>query len=109
MKKLLGDLISDGKKVIGYGASTKGNVLLQFCNFSEKELTCIAEVNEEKFGLFTPGTNIPIVSEKEAKAMNPDYMLVLPWHFKDNIILRETDYLKKGKKLIIPLPEIEII
>ena len=109
LKNLLGNLISDGKKIIGYGASTKGNVLLQFCNISEKELSCIAEVNEEKFGSFTPGTNIPILSEKEAKAMNPDYMLVLPWHFKDNIILRETEYLNKGKKLIMPLPEIEII
>ena len=109
LKKLLEELISKGKKIIGYGASTKGNVLLQFCNLSEKELTCIAEVNEEKFGSFTPCTNIPIVSEKEAKLMKPDYMLVLPWHFKENIIIREKDYLRNGGKLIIPLPEIEII
>ena len=82
LKNLIIDLNSNGKKIIGYGASTKGNVLLQFCKFSEKELICMAEVNQEKFGSYTPGSNIPILSEEEAKSMNPDYMLVLPWHFK---------------------------
>ena len=66
-------------------------------------------VNEEKYGTFTPGTNIPIVSEKEARAMNPDYFLVLPWHFKHGILEREQDFLSKGGKFIFPLPEIEIV
>ena len=109
LKDLIMALVDDGKKVIGYGASTKGNVLLQFCGLDSKHITCIAEVNEEKFGTYTPGTNIPIVSEKEAKAMNPDYFLVLPWHFKNNILLREKEYIKNGGKFIFPLPEIEII
>ena len=69
----------------------------------------MAEVNQEKYGSYTPGSKIPIVSEEEAKSMNPDYMLVLPWHFKDNIIKRERDYLNGGGKLIFPLPEIEIV
>ncbi len=107
--RLLDALVADGKKIVGYGASTKGNVLLQFCGITEKQLSAIAEVNPEKFGRFTPGTNIPIVSEADAKAMNPDYMLVLPWHFKENILRREQQYLDKGGKLIFPLPEIEII
>jgi len=106
---LIKALVEDGKLIIGYGASTKGNVLLQFCNLTSKDIPYIAEVNEEKFGSFTPGTNIPIISEAEAKAMNPDYFLVLPWHFKDNILSREKDYLAKGGKFIFPLPEIEII
>jgi len=106
---LIKALVEDGKLIIGYGASTKGNVLLQFCNLTSKDIPYIAEVNEEKFGSFTPGTNIPIISEAEAKAMNPDYLLVLPWHFKDNILSREKDYLAKGGKFIFPLPEIEII
>ena len=97
------------QKIIGYGASTKGNVLLQFCEFSEKELICMAEVNQEKFGSYTPGSKIPILSEKQAKSINPDYMLVLPWHFKETIIQREKKYLDNGGKLIFPLPEIEII
>jgi len=109
LMRLLDGLVADGKKIVGYGASTKGNVLLQFCGITEKHLTAIAEVNPDKYGSFTPGTKIPIVSEAEAKAMNPDYMLVLPWHFKEGILRREKEYLDKGGKLIIPLPEIEII
>jgi len=106
---LIDSLVADGKKIIGYGASTKGNVLLQFCGFTSKDIPFIAEVNQEKFGSFTPGTHIPIISEAEAKAMNPDYFLVLPWHFKDSILSREKDYLAQGGKFIFPLPEIEII
>ncbi len=106
---LINALVADGKKIFGYGASTKGNILLQFCGFTIKQIPYIAEVNEEKFGCFTPGTNIPIISESEAKAMNPDYFLVLPWHFKDDILSREKDYLANGGKFIFPLPEIEII
>lgn len=106
---LIKALVADGKKVFGYGASTKGNVLLQYCEFTEKEIPFIAEVNTEKFGSYTPGTNIPIISEKEAKEMKPDYFLVLPWHFKNSIIAREEEYMSNGGKFIFPLPEIEII
>lgn len=107
--RLLDGLVADGKKIVGYGASTKGNVVLQFCGITEKQLTCIAEVNPEKFGAFTPGSQIPIVSETDAKAMDPDYMLVLPWHFKEGILRREQAFLDKGGKFIFPFPEIEII
>lgn len=106
---LINALVADGKKVFGYGASTKGNVLLQYCGFTEKEIPFIVEVNTEKFGSYTPGTNIPIISEKEAKEMKPDYFLVLPWHFKNSIIAREEVYMSNGGKFIFPLPEIEII
>ncbi|MBE7411804.1 MAG: methyltransferase domain-containing protein [Leptospiraceae bacterium] len=102
-------LTSDGKKVIGYGASTKGNVLLQFCGLTEKDILYIAEVNPNKYGAYTPGTLIPIISEEEARKMKPDYMLVLPWHFRESIIQREQEYLSGGGKLIFPLPEIEIL
>jgi len=106
---LIDALVADGKKIFGYGASTKGNVLLQFCGFTTKQIPYIAEVNESKFGSFTPGTNIPIISEAEAHSMKPDYFLVLPWHFKNSILERETLYLEQGGKFIFPLPEIEII
>lgn len=109
LKELIEALIADGKKIIGYGASTKGNVLLQFCGLTSDQISCIAEVNEDKFGSFTPGTNIPIVSEAEAKAMEPDYFLVLPWHFKNSILEREKDYISNGGKFIFPLPTIEIV
>ena len=102
-------LVADGKRVLGYGASTKGNVLLQFCGLTHQEIPAIAEVNVDKFGKYTPGTGIPIVSEAEAKAMRPDYFLVLPWHFKDSILKREQEYLASGGKMIFPMPEIEIV
>jgi len=107
--RLLRALVADGKTVIGYGASTKGNVVLQFCGISEKEVTAIADVNEDKFGCFTPGTRIPIISEAEARKMKPDYFLVLPWHFKDAILQREREFLTNGGRMIFPFPEIEIV
>jgi NDP-4-keto-2,6-dideoxyhexose 3-C-methyltransferase len=94
---------------MGYGASTKGNVILQFCGITTDELPCIADVNSDKFGAFTPGTKIPIVSEEEARSQNPDRFLVFPWHFRDSIIARETDFLATGGKLIFPLPTIEVV
>jgi len=96
-----------GKLILGYGASTKGNVILQFCNLSAADIPSIAEVNEDKFGCFTPGTRIPIISEREARALKPDYFLVLPWHFRQTIIDREHDYLAAGGQLLFPLPTIE--
>ncbi len=109
LTRLIRALNADGKKVLGYGASTKGNVLLQFCGFTEKDIPAIAEVNPDKFECFTPGSRIPIISEDDAKAMNPDYFLVLPWHFKSGILEREKDYLASGGKMIFPFPEIEIV
>ncbi len=109
LMNLIEALVADGKKVFGYGASTKGNVLLQFCGLTSKHIPYIAEVNEEKFGCYTPGSLIPIISEAEAKAMKPDYFLVLPWHFRENILAREKEFLENGGKFIFPLPEIEII
>lgn len=109
LKKLIEVLRNDGKKILGYGASTKGNVLLQFCGLTSEHIPYVAEVNEQKFGCYTPGTHIPIISEKEAHNMNPDYFLVLPWHFKASIIQREKDFIARGGKFIFPLPEIEIV
>ena len=109
LKKLLLTLKKQNKKILGYGASTKGNVLLQYCNIDSKILNYIAEVNRFKFNKFTPGSNIKIISEQEAKRRKPDYLLVLPWHFKDHIIKKEQNFLKNGGKMIFPLPDIEII
>lgn len=106
---LLKELKSQGKMVLGYGASTKGNVILQYCGLTPDDIPAIAEVNESKFGARTPGSAIPIISEAEAKAMKPDYFLVLPWHFRDNIIIREREFLASGGKLIFPLSTIEIV
>jgi NDP-4-keto-2,6-dideoxyhexose 3-C-methyltransferase len=104
--EFLSQVKKDKKTILGYGASTKGNVILQYCGFTPKDIPFIAEVNEDKYGHVTPGTGISIISEAQAKAMKPDYLLVLPWHFKDNIIEREKSYLEAGGTLVFPLPEI---
>jgi hypothetical protein len=98
-----------GETLFGYGASTKGNVILQFCGFGPNDIRAIADVNADKFGHYTPGTLIPIVSEVEAHAARPDYFLVFPWHFKSNLIAREREYLRAGGKLLFPLPRIEVV
>ena len=106
---LLRGLKRDGKKVLGYGASTKGNVLIQYCGLNPDLIPCIAEVNEDKFEAFTPGSKIPIVSEAQARAMKPDYFLVFPWHFKAGILQREQEFLRKGGQLIFPLPSLDLV
>lgn len=109
LRHLIDSLTANGNRILGYGASTKGNVILQLCEFDSSLIPAIAEVNTDKIGSFTPGTGIPIISEREAKSINPDYFLVLPWHFRENILRREREYLSLGGKLIFPLPEIQIV
>lgn len=106
---LVNALVADGKKVLGYGASTKGNVVLQYCGFSENDIPAIAEVNADKYGHVTPGSHIPIVSEAEAHAMNPDYFLLLPWHFKHGILRKESAFRSRGGRFIIPFPEVQVV
>ncbi|MCB1544840.1 MAG: methyltransferase, partial [Rhodoblastus sp.] len=109
LRRLLRALRDDGKRIVGYGASTKGNVVLQYCGIGPDLVEAVAEVNPDKFGHVTPGSHIPIVSETDALKMKPDYYLVLPWHFKDNILQREQKFLADGGKMIFPFPEIEIV
>ena len=97
------------KKVVGYGASTKGNVILQFCKFDSKSLPYIVDLNPYKRNRVTPGTNIKIISENDFIKKKADYLLVLPWHFRNFILEKETKFIKKGGHLIFPLPDIEII
>lgn len=101
---------SKGKVILGYGASTKGNVLLQYCGITTEYITAIAEVNEDKYGCVTPGTNIPIISEEEARNMNPDYFVVLPWHFREFILKKEEKFRNdSGCKFVFPLPLFEVV
>lgn len=106
---LLKRLKKEGKKIHIYGASTKGNTILQWCGIDNRLIDVAAERNPDKYGAYTLGTDIPIVSEADSRAMNPDYYLVLPWHFKEEFVEREKETLNKGVGLIFPLPTIEII
>lgn len=107
--KLLTELKNSGKTVIGYGASTKGNVILQYCGIGPDLLPLIGDITPSKDGVFTPGTKIPVVSMEKAKAMKPDYFLVLPWGFRGDILLREKEIIANGTKFIFPLPFVEIV
>lgn len=106
--KLLKQIHNDGKVVHLYGASTKCNTLLQYCEIDNRIIPYAAERSPEKFGAKTLGTNIKIISEEESRAMKPDYYLVGPWHFKTEILEREKDSIKNGIKFIFPLPELKI-
>lgn len=100
---------AEGKTVYGYGASTKGNTLLQFFGLDNSLITKIADRNSTKWGLKTIGSEIPICSEEEMREDNPDYLLILPWHFIEEFIKRESDYLKRGGRFIVPSPRFEVI
>ncbi|TSC74938.1 MAG: C-methyltransferase [Parcubacteria group bacterium Gr01-1014_44] len=100
---------SRGKKIWGYGASTKGNTLLQWFGLDHTLIDAVAERSPAKFGLKTVGTNIPIRSEEEMRKAQPDYLLILPWHFIKEFKQREAEYLKKGGKFIVPCPKFEVI
>lgn len=99
----------ENKKVLGYGASTKWNVTLQYCGITKEMLPYIAEVNDYKFWRTTPGSKIPIISEKDAHEMRPDYFFVLPRHFKKWILEREKEFLANWWHFVFPLPTLEIV
>ena len=101
---LLRYLKSQGHTIGALGASTKGNTLLQFCGLGPDLIEGIGEVNPNKVGRDTPGSNIPIVDESEV--LGCDYLLVLPWHFKSSFMERYAGYLAHGGRLIFPLPDI---
>ena len=108
-KELLLNLNDMKKSVIGYGASTKGNIILQYSGIDSNLVPFIGEVNKFKYNKYTPGSKIKIISERKARALNPDYFLVLPWHFKNHIVRKERKFSKNKGKLIFPLPDIDII
>ena len=106
--KLITDISKKNKKIFGYGASTKGNILLDYFGLTNKQIKYISDRNPEKDGKFTPTNKIPIISELKAHKLKPDYYLVLPWHFKKEILKREKKAIEKGIKFIFPLPKLEI-
>lgn len=110
LESLLIDAKNNGKRVAGLGASTKGNVLLQsLSSESVSVIEVIGEVNSFKFGKVTPGTGIAIAPEDEVLESKPDFLIVLPWHFKNSFDLRLREFLLSGGKVVYPLPALEVI
>ena len=107
--KFIKDEINNGKKIYVYGASTRGNTLLQYYELNSNSILAAAERNPDKWGKKTVGSKIPIISEKQARLDKPDYFLVLPWYFIDEFEIREKDYLRDGGKFIVPLPKFKLI
>ena len=105
LRKLKGE----GKNIHVYGASTKGNTILQYCGIDKSIIDCAADRNPDKHGARTLGTDIPIVSEAESRGMKPDYYLVLPWHFRAEFLEREKEALDRGVGMIFPLPALEVV
>jgi hypothetical protein len=98
--------VASGKSVAALGASTKGNVLLQYCGFTEADIFAVGEVNEDKFGALTPGTWLPIISEQALLDRKPDYLLVLPWHFRKFFVANQRF---SEVQLVFPLPKLEVV
>jgi len=109
LQKFISKEVNDGKTVYVYGASTKGNTLLQFCDFNTDLIKKAVDRDENKIGKMTIGTKIPIISEAQGRSEHPDFLLVLPWHLIDFFKEREKNYLKSGGKFIVPIPNVKII
>jgi NDP-4-keto-2,6-dideoxyhexose 3-C-methyltransferase len=101
--------VASGKRVHGYAASTKGNTTLQFYDLNSNLIEAIADRNPKKYGKFTSGTLIPVISEEDSRTLKPDYYLILAWHFLPEFKKRELDYLKSGGKFIVPMPDFKIL
>lgn len=109
IKLKISSILKKNKIIHGYGASTKGNTILQWLGIDYKKIKYIADRNKLKWGATTIGTNIEIISEHLSRKMKPDYYFVLPWHFKQEFLKRERSFLKNGGKLIFPLPNLKIL
>ena len=109
LKKFIDDEVGAGKTIYVYGASTRGNTILQYCALDHRLIKKATDANPEKWGLRIPGTRIPVVSKIEARHDNPDYFLVLPHHFLEEIRREEREYLHLGGKFIVPLPQFRIV
>ncbi len=100
---------ASGKKIHGYAASTKGNTTLQYYGINSELVEAIADRNPVKWGKYTVSSGIPVISEEDSRALKPDYYFVLAWHFLPEFIAREQDFLNRGGKFIVPMPEFKII
>ena len=106
LQEFVGKVRCDGARLCGLGASTKGNVVLQYCGFGAGDIEVIGDVNPDKFGALTPGTWIPIEDEAKVLASTPDFLLVLPWHFRDFFVRNPA---LAGRRLVFPLPQLEVV
>ena len=108
-KSNLKAFVNKNSSIAGYGASTKGNIVLNYNQLSSKHIEYICDANKKKYGKYTPGSNIKIISKERMRKLNPKYLLVLIWSFRTEIINQEIKYLKSGGNLVFHLPKFHII
>ncbi len=108
LRSLLAKLKAEGKTISAFGASAKGNTLLNYCKITAKEIGCIFDDTPEKQGKLYPGVHIPIVAGSELMQKKPDYLLLLAWNFSAEIMQKTRDYKAAGGKYILPIPEVKI-
>lgn len=109
VRHFLGLAKAAGKSVLGYGASTKGNIVLNYCGIGPDLIPAISDANPEKYGLVTPGTKIPIISKEEARQRGADYFFVLIWHFRPEVLKQERDFIARGGTLVFDLPRLHLV
>ena len=109
MVKLIADLKSQGKRIIGYGASGRATVHINFCKFNNQIIEYVIDASYERQGRFIPGMHIPIVPPEKLEEDNPDYAILFAYNYFDEVIRKESNYIQNGGKFIVPLPEPKII
>ncbi len=109
LSTILNDLRSKKKRVAGYGAPAKGNVLMNYFGIGDDTIEYIVDKNPLKAGLYTPGNHIPVFLPDKIKSDRPDYILILAWNFSDEIMRQLAEYKKSGGKFIIPIPRPKIV
>ncbi len=109
LRKLLIDLKNSGNRIVGYGAPAKGNTLLNYCRIGNDILDYLTDTTPYKQGKLSPGMHIPVVSPEFFHEDNPDYALMLPWNYKEEILEKEKEFVKNGGRFIIPIPEPTIV
>lgn len=109
LDSLVAELKRKGKKIVGYGASAKANVLLNMCRFTAKHLDYIVDSTPYKQGLYTPGTHVPIVPEERLLKDQPDYAVLFIWNFQEEVLKKQQEFLKRGGRFIVPVPKVHLI
>jgi hypothetical protein len=109
LRDLLRRLRAEGKRVAGYGAAAKGTILLNFFRIGAEDLVWIADKNPHKHGLYVPGMKVPIVGPERIEADAPDYLLILPWNHREEIMRQQADFARRGGRFIIPIPQPRIV
>lgn len=108
-RKLIGALKADGKRIVAYGAAAKGTIMLNFLNLNARAIEYAVDKNVHKQGKYMPGVRVPIDDPARLKSDRPDYVMILPWNFRDEIIRQQQDFLADGGKFVVPIPDLEIV